>query len=97
VRKQHFHALSVVTRPLECLRFAERTSKIASVLMDAARDLARWFFRTALQLKSTHITIKLACPVKQLIIIDHRTCGRQNFSRRTNINVALLVECEVLT
>ena len=95
MRKQHLHALSIVTRLLECLCFAERASDVTSVFMDVARDLAHRLFGTALHFVWTDIAIALACPVKQLVIVEHPACGRQNFSCRTNVNVALLVEHEI--
>jgi hypothetical protein len=64
--------------------------------MDAARDLAHRFLGTAPHLEWADIAIALDSPVKHLVIVDDSTCGRQNFSCRTNVDVALLVEGEVL-
>jgi hypothetical protein len=96
VRKQHLHALSVVTRPFEGLCFAERTSDIASMFMDAARDLAHWLFGTALHLEWAHIAIALARPVKYLVVIHNLARGRENLACGARVDVAFFVEYEVL-
>ena len=93
--EQHLDALAVVARLLERLGLAERTSDIASVFMDAARDLARRLLGAASHLEWAYITIELARPVKQLVVIHDLACGREELACRARVDVALLVEYEV--
>jgi hypothetical protein len=56
--EQHLDAFAVATRLLEGLGFAERTSRVASIFIDAARDLAPIFFLGTKQL-NTWLTRRL--------------------------------------
>src|ERR1700757_2520220 len=96
VGEQHFDALTVATRLLKGLGLAERTSDIAGILVDAARDLARWLLRAASQLQRAHIAIAFARPIQQLLVIDDLAGGGEDLASRADIDVALLIECEVL-
>ena len=93
--EQHLDAFAVPARLLEGLGLSQRTSDIASIFMDVARDLARRLFRAASQLEWTYISIELARPIEQLVVIHDLARGREDFACRTYVDVALLVEYEV--
>ena len=64
--------------------------------MDAAQDLARRLFRPASRLEGTRSTIKRATSVEEYVII-HDLAGRgEDLERWANVDIALLVESEVL-
>jgi hypothetical protein len=48
MRKPHLDLLALTSRCLEALGARERSGNVASGLMYASRDLARWLFWTAL-------------------------------------------------
>ena len=60
VRKPHLDLLALTSRYLEALGASERPGNVPGVLMEVARDLARWFFWTALRFKRAYIAVELA-------------------------------------
>jgi hypothetical protein len=66
--EQHLDALAVATRLLEGLGLAERTSRVAGIFIDAARDLARRLLRAS-HLEWAHVAVELARPMQQLLDI----------------------------
>ena len=69
MREQHLDALAVTARLLERLGLGERASDIAGVLIDAARDLARWLLRTASRLERARIAVGRARQIEQRLTI----------------------------
>ena len=69
--KPHLDLLALAPRLLEALGASERPGDVAGVLMDVARDLARWLLRAALRLEWAHIAVELACAIqKRLTALD---------------------------
>ena len=95
MREQHLDALAVVARSLEGLGLAERTSYVASIFMDAARDLARRLLGAASHFEWAYIAIELARPVKQVLVIHNLARGREDLACGARVDVAFLVEYEV--
>jgi hypothetical protein len=90
--KQHLDALSVATGLFEGLCAGERTSYIAGIFMNAARDLAGRLLRAASHFVRARVAIRFARPIQHLIII-HDPAGRsQDFECWTDVDVARLVE-----
>src|SRR5262249_3594270 len=83
---------AVVARLLKGLGFAEPTSNVAGVLVDAARDLARWLLRAASHLEWAYIAIELARPVEQLLVIHDLARGGEALTSGARVDVTLLVE-----
>src|SRR5207344_1269664 len=89
VGEQHLDALAVAARLLEGLGLSQRTSDIARIFIDAARDLARRLLGAASQLEWTYIANELARPVEQLVIIHDLARGRKDLALRACVDVAL--------
>src|SRR6516165_3335186 len=64
VGEQHFDAFPVAARLLKGLGLAKGSGDIAGVLVDTARDLARWLLGTAPQFERAHIAIAFTCPIQ---------------------------------
>src|SRR4030095_5061272 len=94
--EQHLDALSIVARLFERLGLAECPSDIAGLLVDTARDLARRLLRTAPHLERADVAVELAGSVKQQVVIHDLASAREGLSRRTGVDIALLVEGEGL-
>ena len=56
----HLDLLALPLRLLKALGTSERPGNVPGVLMDVARDLARWFFWTALGFERAYIAVELA-------------------------------------
>ena len=56
--KPHLDLLALTSRCLEAVGAGERPGNVPGVLMDVARDLARWFFWTALRFERTYIAVE---------------------------------------
>ena len=94
--KQHLDAFTLTAGLLEGLGLGERTRHVAGLLIDAARDLSRRLLRTASHLEGARIAVGLAGSVVKQVIV-HDLAGRsQSVERRADVDVALLVEGEVL-
>jgi hypothetical protein len=96
VSKQHLDAFALTARLLEGLGLGERSRHVAGLLINAARDLARRLLRTASPLEGTRSAIACAGSVEEQVIV-HDLAGRgENVERWADVDVALLVEGEVL-
>ena len=94
--KQHLDAFALTARLLEGLGLGERSRHVAGLLMNAARALARRLLRTASLLEDARSAIACAGSVEEQVIV-HDLAGRgENVERRADVDVALLVEGEVL-
>ena len=95
VGEQHLDAFAIATRSLEGLGFADGTSNVAGLLINAARDLPRRLHRAASHLERAHITIELARPIEQLLVIHDLPRGGERLAGGTGVDVTRLVEREV--
>jgi hypothetical protein len=55
------------------LGVGERTGNIPGVLMDVARDLARWVLRTALRFEWAYIAVELAGAIQKRLALMYGT------------------------
>src|SRR3972149_7283640 len=95
--KQHFNTLPVAARLLKCLGLGQRPGNVTSFLVNATRYPAGRRLWTALRLEQTATTIVRACEIKKCLPIVDQLASRQKcLARRTGIDVAFLVEREVL-
>src|SRR5262249_22786508 len=97
VGEQHLDPFAVAARLLKGFGFAERTGNIAGVLVDAARDLPRRLLRAASHLERAHITLELARPIEQLLVIHDLACGGERLSGGACVGVTRLVKREVFS
>src|ERR1700674_5646273 len=96
--KQHLNALSIVARLLECLGLGQRSGNVSRLLIDAARNLALRRLWAAFGFERARATIMGACEIKKCLpIVDQLARRRKGLSRWAGIDVALLVEREVLS
>src|SRR5204863_758614 len=59
------------SRLLEPIGAGERASDVPGMLMDIARDLARWLLWAALGFERAYIAVELACAIqKRLALMD---------------------------
>ena len=94
--KQHLDAFALTAGLLEGLGLGECTRHVAGLLINAAHDLARRLLRTASHLEGTRRAIACAGSVEEQVIV-HDLAGRgEDLERRADVDVALLVEGEVL-
>src|ERR1700712_836599 len=56
--------------------------------MDVARDLARWFFWTALRFERAYIAIELACTIQNRLALVHGAARSEPLSSRAVVDVA---------
>src|ERR1700682_6046663 len=95
--KQHLNALSVAARLLECLGLGQRSGNVTRLFVDAALDSAERSLWTALRLEQAATTVLRACAIKKCLpIVDQLARRRKGLSRWASVDVALLVEREVL-
>ena len=71
MRKSHLDLLALTSRCLEALGSSERPGNVPGVLMDVARDLARWFFGTALRFEWASIAVELARAIQKCLALVH--------------------------
>ena len=77
MRKPHLDLLALAPRPLKVRGANERSGDVAGMLMDIARDLARWFFWTALRFERAYIAVELAGAIqKRLALMHGATCSK---------------------
>ncbi len=50
---------------------AKRTGNVSGVLVDVARDLARWHLRTALRFERAYVAVELAGAIEKRLAIVH--------------------------
>src|ERR1700704_1540005 len=93
--EQHLDPFAVAARLLKGVGFGERASNIAGVLVDGAWDLPRRLLRAASDLERAHITIELARPIEQLLVIHDRARGGEGLPGGARVDVTRLIEREV--
>ena len=71
MRKAHLDLLALALRRLEALGASERPGDVPGALMYVARDLARWFFWTALRFKWAYIAVELARTIQKRLALVH--------------------------
>jgi hypothetical protein len=96
VGEQHLNAFAVAAGLLESLSLAQRTSYVAGILIDAARDLARRLLWAASHLEGAHVAVELAGPVQQRINIHDLASRREHLASWACVDVARFVEREVV-
>jgi hypothetical protein len=58
------------------------------MLMDIARDLARWFFWTALRFERTYIAVELTGTIQKRLALGLGAAGPEPLSTRAAVDVA---------
>src|SRR6202011_5050117 len=71
MREPHLNLLALTSRLLKPFGASERPGNVAGMLMDIARDLARWFFWTALRFERTYIAVELAGAIQKRLALMH--------------------------
>src|SRR3990172_5964280 len=95
--KQHLNAFPVAARLLERLGLGQCPGNVAGLLVDATRNPAGKRLWTALRLEQAATTVVRACEIKKCLpIVDQFASRRKGLARRARIDVAFLVEREVL-
>ena len=95
--KAHLNLFALVTRFLERRCSIERTRMIAGVFVDVARDYALWSVRAALGLEGARAAVVGARRIAQHVAGENAARRLQEFSRRTNVYIAIFVELKVAT
>jgi hypothetical protein len=94
--EQHLDPFALAARMLEGFGLGQCPGNVTSLLVDATRDNAERRLRTALRLELTAPTVDRAREItKRLPIVDQRASRGEDFVRRADVNVALLIEPEV--
>src|SRR5512135_605282 len=93
--EEHLDPLAIAARLLKGPSVGKCSGHIARILVDAARDFALRGFRTASRLQRARAAVRYPCAVKQRRSIMNAPCRAQQFARRADIDVALLIEREV--
>jgi hypothetical protein len=74
VCEPHLDLLALTSRLLKAFGASERPGDVPGVLMDIARDLARWFLWTALRFEWAYIAVELAGAIqKRLALVNGAT------------------------
>src|SRR4030095_4494771 len=71
VREPHLDLLALAPRLLEALGASARPCNVPGMLMDIARDLARWFLWAALRFERAYIAVELAGTIQQRLALMH--------------------------
>src|SRR5882672_3270822 len=71
VCEPHLDLLALASRLLKALGTSERPGDVSGVLMDVARDLARWVFRTALRFERAYVAVELAGTIQKRLALVH--------------------------
>ena len=94
--KQHLDALAILPRLLKGWRSGQRSGPTPDVLVDAARDLARWRVGTAPLLEVARTTVKGAAEIDAGGPLVHDpAAGRQGVALGTGVGVRARVIAEV--
>jgi hypothetical protein len=88
VGKPHLDLLALAPRLLEALGASERPGDVSGVLMYVARDLARWFLRTALWFERAYIAVELARTIQKRLAFVHGAARSEPLSARAVVDVA---------
>src|ERR1700716_3758520 len=88
VCEPHLDLLALPSRLLKTLGASERPGDIPSVLMDIARNLARWFLGTALRLERAYIAVELTGTIQKRLALVHGTVRPEPLSVRAVVYVA---------
>ena len=98
MRKQHLNAFPVATRLLKRLGLDQRPGNITGLLIDAARNFPLRRLWTAFGFERATAAIMGACARQdRLTVVDQFARRRKCLAGRTGVDVALLVEREVLS
>src|SRR4051812_48794628 len=84
----HLDLLALTSRRLEALGSFQRPGDVAGVLMDVARDLARWFFWAALRFERAYIAVELAGAIQKGLALVHGAARSEPLSARAVVDVA---------
>jgi hypothetical protein len=74
VCEPHLDLLALTPRLLKALSAGERPGNVSGMLMDIARDLARWFFWTALRFERAYIAVELAGAIQKRLALMYGAC-----------------------
>src|ERR1700722_12862087 len=88
VCEPHLDLLALMPRPFEGLGASQRSGDVPGVLMDVTRDLARWFFWTALRFKRAYIAVELARTIQKRLALVHSAARPEPLSARAVVDVA---------
>ena len=91
----HLDLLALVSRLLEAFGASERTGNVPGVLMDVARDLARWFLWAALRFEWAYITVELACSIQKCFALVHSAARPKPLSAQAMVDVACRIILKV--
>ena len=69
--KPHLDLLALTSRLFETLRANERPGDVAGMLMDVARNLARWFLWAALRFEWAYAAVAPAGTIQKRVVIVH--------------------------
>jgi hypothetical protein len=95
VCEPHLDFLPFTSRLLKAVGASERPGDVSGVLMDIARDLARWVLWTALRFEWTYIAVELAGAIQKGLALMHGTTRAKSLPARAVINVARRVISKV--
>src|SRR6476620_4866527 len=76
-----------MSRLLKALGAGERPRNVSGVFMDVARDLARWFFWTALRFERAYIAVELARTIQKRLALVHGAARSEPLSARAVVDV----------
>ena len=88
MREPHLDLLPLTSRLLKAFGASERPGNIPGMLMDIARDLARWFLRAALRFEWANVAVELAGAIQKRLALVHGAAGPEPLSTRAMVNVA---------
>jgi len=87
VREPHLNLLALTSRLLKAFGASERPGNVSCMLMDVARDLARWFLWATLGFEWAYIAVKFACTIQQRLALVHGAARSEPLSTRAMVDV----------
>ena|ERR1700756_2588885 len=93
--KPHLDLLALSSRLFEAIGTNERSGNVPGMLVDVARDLARWFLWAALRFEWAYAAVAPAGTIQKRLVIVHRAARPELLSARAVVEVACRVILKV--
>ena len=97
MREPHLNLLALASRLLEGFSIRKGTRNVSGAFVDVARNLARWFLRTALRFERAYIAVELAGAIQKRLALMHGTTCAKLLPTRAEVNVACRIISKVAT
>ena len=92
----HLDLLALMLRLLKAIGAGDRPGNVPGMLMDIARDLARWFLWAALRFEWANVAVQLARAIKKRLALMHGAACSTLLSAGAVVDVTCRIILKVL-